>query len=233
MRTLIALLFCVSPALADPILRVPYSELEPRLVNRVDFETYPRHLSPGTMLEGVQTFEGASIAERFVGQVITQHQGFDRLTPMAQGPLRLQAGAPGQNLSVSFIFMLSNQLEGLAPPGYPAREASGEGAISILFDRDQFALGFRVAAELPPREAGPARGMMTVTFYRRDGSMIDTMPVELEWGRAAYGFLRNGEERDIAGIAITNSDPAGIAIDDLIFDQDLVLGWLHRTQSPG
>ena len=122
--------------------------------------------------------------------------------------------------------MLSNQVAGLAPPGYPERQAGGEGAIAVLFDRDQFALGFRVAAELEP-DTPAKQGTMQVSFFRRDATPIATIDVMLAWGFQGYGFVREDEAEDIAGITITNADPAGIAIDDLIFDTDLVLGLLH------
>lgn len=224
MRSILALLILALPAAAEPVLRVPYGELEGRLVARIDFEDYPRHLSPGTKLDGIQPAKGAAFAERFAGQALLSAGGFDVVVSDPAGPLRLAAGAPGENLSVSFIYMLSNQLEGLAAPGYPAREASGEGAVSVLFERDQFALGFRVAAEPEPREGAGEPGRMTVAFYRRDGMRIAEMEIALDWGRGDYGFIRAGEVDDIAGITITNRDPAGIAIDDLIFDTDLAIG---------
>ena len=228
MRALLSILAVAlaAPAQADSIALVPYETLEPRLVTRVDFEDLPRQMSPGTSLDGVQRFEGARIGERFAGQTLFHENGFDRLSPAPLPPLTLSAGAPGQNLAVSFITTLSNQVAGLAPPGYPERRAGGEGAIAVLFDRDQFALGFRVAAEIELPEDAPA-SLMRVSFFRRDASLIATLDVPLGWGFRGYGFLRDGETEDIAGITVTNSDPEGIAIDDLIFDTDLVLGLLE------
>lgn len=214
------------PVRADPVDLVPYEALEPRLVTRVDFEDYPRMMSPGTALNGVQRLEGVRIGERFSGQTLTQVGGFDRLSPGPVPPLDVVAGAPGQNLAVSFVYSLSNLVAGLAPPGYPKKEAGGEGAIAVLFDRDQFALGFRVAADLRPEDN--SSGRMQVAFYRRDATLIATMDVTLGWGIRGYGFLREAETADIAGVTITNMDPAGIAIDDLIFDTDLVLGMLSH-----
>ena len=59
---------------------------------------------------------------------------------------------------------------------------------------------------------------MQVTFHGRDGTIIDRLDLELEWGRNGYGFARPDDQRDIAGITIENRDPGGIAIDDIIFD---------------
>lgn len=223
MRALAILLLTVAPVLAEPVRLVPYTLVEERVVTRVDFEEFPRRMSPGLPVDDLQRVEGAVIGERFAGQQLTQIGGFDVLTPTPVGPLSLQPGAAGQNLSLTYLFQLSTHIEGLAPPGYPDYDASGEGAISILFDRDQFALGFRVAAEPPPKDGAGVKGEMTVDFFRRDGSLIATLPVTLDWGREGYGFYREGEITDIAGITITNRDPQGVAIDDLIFDQDLIM----------
>ena len=203
---------------AQAVEAVPYSTLETQLAARVDFETFPKHLSPGLPLEGVYDFEGVSLAERFLGQGLRQEDGFDRLTLSPVAPLRLVPGAEGQNLAVAHIFFLTNQIKGIAPPGFPAQEAGGEGAIAILFDHDQFAVGFRVAAEPTPDEDLANKGWMRVSFYRRDGSLIALAQVALDWGRKGYGFMRAAKVRDIAGITIENHDPAGIAIDDILFD---------------
>ncbi len=214
------------PAWADPVRLVPYEELEPRLVSRIDFEGFPRQMSPGVSLDGVVDLEGASLAERFSGHVLTETDGFDRLSHWPLPPLTLEPGADGENLAVSFLYMMSNQLGGLGPRGFPSRDAGGEGSIAILFDRNQFALGFKVAAEPAPETPGP-KGRMHVAFFRRDATLISELTIRLDWGFSAYGFVRDSETEDVAGIAITNLDPEGIAIDDVIFDTDLVLGALH------
>ncbi|MEL6645737.1 MAG: hypothetical protein AAFQ79_17535 [Pseudomonadota bacterium] len=231
MRALLALLALTLPAHTEPITLVPYTDLEPRLTTRVDFEDFPRRLSPGISLDGIQPVEGAALGERFQGQLIWQQDGFDRTGLIPDAPLALVAGAEGQNLSIALIYQLSNQLQGLAPPGYPATNAEGEGSVAVLFDRDQFALGFRVAAEPRPRDGNGTPGQMTVQFFARDARLIAEKTVTLGWGRQAYGFVREGEATDIAGITITNADPAGIAIDDLIFDTDLAIGWGKTTDN--
>ena len=220
------LVLAAAPLGAQEVVQVPYAGLEGELTSRIDFETYPRIPSPGDPLDGVAVHDGASFAERFRGQVITQEAGFDVLRLPPAAPLSLEAGAPGQNLAVVYLFFMSNQLKGMAPPGFPRHEAGGEGAVAVLFDRDQSALGFRVTSEPRPDDATVPKGRMQVAFYRRDGSLIDRLEVVLEWELAGYGFRRADEVADIAGIAITNRDPAGVAIDDVIFDRDLVLGGL-------
>lgn len=228
MGCVVSLVLALAATAAQPqaIQLVPYSELEARLVARVDFESYSRVPSPGNVLDGIAVFEGARIAERFSGQLVAQDGGFDILHLAPAGPLALQPGVAGQNLAVEFVFFMSNQLKGMAPPGFPEKDAGGEGAVAILFDRDQSALGFRVAAEPDPKNAAVPKGRMTVAFYRRDGMLIDRLEIRLNWLLAGYGFARVGGAEDIAGIAITNRDPQGIMIDDVIFDRDYVTSLL-------
>lgn len=67
---------------------------------------------------------------------------------------------------------------------------------------------------------------MTVAFYSRGGDLIDRLEIELKWLLAGYGFARTDSSEDIAGIAITNRDPQGVMIDDVIFDRDIVTSLL-------
>jgi len=226
-----AVAFCVASlaagaALSQAVELVPYAELEGELTARIDFESYAKMPSPGLPLDGVEVFDGARFAERFKGQLAVQRAGFDDLLAAPVAPLTLEPGPPGQNLAVMFIYFMTNQLKGMAPPGYPEEEAGGEGAVSVLFDRDQSALGFRVTSEPKPLVAGVPKGQMVVAFYRRDGLLLDRLVVDLDWVLGSYGFRRVGGVEDIAGISITNRDPAGVAIDDVIFDRNAVVSWL-------
>ncbi|MEL7117306.1 MAG: hypothetical protein AAGP08_17270 [Pseudomonadota bacterium] len=72
---------------------------------------------------------------------------------------------------------------------------------------------------------------MSVRAFRRDGSFVSSRTVMLELN-GAFAFRRKGDVRDIAGFTITNVDPGGIAIDDLIYDdQALVSSILGGAKS--
>jgi len=215
MRFLLCLL--ALPAAAQEVAQVPYAPLTRELSEVIDFESFPSQLSPGLNHDTVLEFPGARIGERFAGQSAVTEAGFDRLQGATGGPLTVLPGDAGRNLSVTHIYFLSNQVQGLAAPGFPAREAGGEGAVAIVFEQDQRALGFRVSAEIRPETPTP-KGVMTVTFHARDGRVIERRDVPLEWGRNGYGFRRSGNQADIAGVTIENRDPGGIAIDDIVFD---------------
>lgn len=217
MRAVLILLALTGALHAGPIERVPYADLQDRLASRLDFETYPRRLSPGLPAEGLQRFDGATLGERFAGQRLSYDGDFDRVGGPARGALAVVAGPDRRNLSVAFIPGLSNLMHGLGRSGYPRDEATGEGAIAILFDRDQSALGLKIAAEPAPQDEP---GRATILFLARDGTEIDRVELALDWGFHGYGFRHAGDRDVIAGIVILNADPAGIAIDDVIFDTE-------------
>lgn len=204
-------------ACAQDVALVPYSELAQSLSELIDFEDFPSQLSPGINKDVPLIFHGAVLGERFDGQAAAPDGLYDRLDGRAAPGLVVMAGDTGQNLSVTHIYFQSNQLQGLGPAGYPDRDAGGEGAIAIVFEQDQIALGFKVSAEIRPDTPTPL-GRMFVTFHSRDGAVITRLEVPLDWGRNGYGFARTGAQQDIAGITIENRDPGGIAIDDIIFD---------------
>ncbi|MEL6169595.1 MAG: hypothetical protein AAFR35_12960 [Pseudomonadota bacterium] len=219
MRRLLLLAFLLpGHAFADGILRTDYADLEPRLTARVDFEDHPRFMTPGQRHDEVIEADGARFGERLLGQRVQQSNGFDRLRGQPISPVAIAAGAPGENLSVTHYLLISNHLVGNAAPGYPDFKAGGEGSVAILFEREQSALGFRVAAEPQPKDSSVDQGWMTVTFYARDGHILDRIEVVLDWGRNGYGFETADNRPVIAAITIENQDPAGIAIDDVIFD---------------
>lgn len=159
---------------------------------------------------------GASFGERFAGQTLGVNGNFDVLTGTPTNPLTLLAGAPGRNLSIDAFGAPGNQvISGLGPVGFPSFNAIGEGSLAVLFDADQSELGLDILAT--------ERGMATFNFFRRDGSLIDTLVFDftnlLDGPRA---FRREGGAADIAGLTVTNNDPFGLAYDNLRFSQGVV-----------
>lgn len=175
----------------------------------IDFESTNAGSFPGLNIDGVLNLNGAGFAERFVGQSLTTGGVFfDVLSGTPDAPLTLQAGLPGQNLNV---FQLSGNrlLAGLGPVGFPETRASGEGAVSVLFDRDQAEVSFVII--------GGANGAVDVQFFRRDGSRIAALSVTDLGESQRLNFLRNGEINDIAGISLSPRDLSGVAFDNVRF----------------
>ncbi len=176
----------------------------------ITFDDVPGGSSPGTNYDAVFESGGADFAERFAGQTLSYNGNYDVLSGSPAGPLALQAGAPGQNLAVMF-YGSSQVLSGLGPIGFPDYGAIGEGSFAVLFDYDQSEFGFDLIG------SGANGGSATVSFYRRDGSLIATITLSgLADGR--YGFRRAGGVKDIAGISIHNDDPGGVGFDNLCHD---------------
>lgn len=187
---------------------------------------------------------GASFAERFDGQTLTQGSNvdggqsgqFDVLSTAAGDPLTLETGASGENLAVSTTTAEGPiVLAGLGPPVIAfaaSRVASapaaaslgdpfGEGSAAVLFDDDQ------AGVEITTGGADDPPGTATVHFFARDGSLIDTEVIdELEPaptgapGLQTWVFRRSGDLRDVAGFSVHNDDPGGIFYDDVVLCGD-------------
>lgn len=199
-------------ACGEPVCRVDPDSLDLALV--ITFDEVPSGWDPGYRVDDLLRLPGASFAERFAGQQLGATGDFDTVSGPAFSPLTLLPGAPGETLSVVRMFG-SNILNGYGPAGYPKTNAQGEGAIAVLFDSDQPALSFQVLGG----EAGQAQ----VQFLRRDGSPIHAILID-DLGPVTLGFRRQGDVADIAGIVITNTDPQGLAIDNLRFDPPPQIG---------
>ncbi|WP_455200206.1 PEP-CTERM sorting domain-containing protein [Kaarinaea lacus] len=194
---------------ALPINQVDYFSLSGNAL--IDFESVPGGIEPGTNYDGIIDLDGASFAEHFNGQTISHSGNSDIISGAPVGGLTLVAGVPNQNLVIvdSSVDPGGNVLAGVGTPGFPGFSSIGEGAIAILFDKDQSEFGFQ--------SVGGNLGSATFEFWARDGSLIDTIiPVDL--GVDFFGFSREDNMKDIAGISIWNTDPGGIAFNDIIFD---------------
>lgn len=158
--------------------------------------------------DGIFASGGVGFAERFSGQSLSTSGNFDILSGSPLPGLSLQVGAANQNLS-TFLYGGSNVLTGLGIVGYPDLDSIGEGAFAALFSTDQSQFGFDLV--------GGNRGSATVDFFRRDGSLIQSIVLS-GLSSQSYAFAREAGVFDIAGISIYNSDLGGIGFDNLRFD---------------
>lgn len=216
LRALVTTALLLAPSLAlacsAPICRVDPQTLA--LAQHIHFDDHPSSWDPGIRIDDVLALPGASFAERFAAQSIAAQGDFDTVTGTAFAPLTLLPGAPGETLSV--VRMLgSNILNGFGPAGYPKVRAQGEGAIAVLFDHDQAALALQVL--------GGEQGEARIQFWSRAGALIHTEMIVTD-GPLSLGFQRRDETPDIAGLVITNTDPQGLAIDNLRFGPAPELG---------
>jgi hypothetical protein len=89
----------------------------------------------------------------------------------------------------------------------------------VLFDEDICQVGMRVHSDYPDPLGAytTARGEVLLTAYDREGTRLGQLSFQLTLGMSAHG-LRSADSRStIAGLTIENTDPGGIAIDDLAF----------------
>jgi len=223
---------CLSSlAWSDPVNIVPYGSVGPNLV---DFEDVAGAGCPGVNYDTILLTGGASLAERFAGQILTYEGDNDVLSGTPTAPLTLQVGAPGQNLAVGQDTG-TNGLYPYGPLGFPHPEGYGEGAFAILFPApvSQFGLeGYYggSAAAAGDRPAAPpgdlqAAGLLVdntiLQFFRNDGSLISIVTVSVPHTVAAFGFEREGSVCDIAGVSVHNIDGGGLGYDNLKYGEVL------------
>ncbi|MEM9353838.1 MAG: PEP-CTERM sorting domain-containing protein [Planctomycetota bacterium] len=192
---------------ALPVNLTPYGSLT--ATGLVDFNSLPSAPFPGVSTEGVVDLDGASFAEHFAGQAIGVSGDFDTVSGSPNDPLALVPGAVGENITVGNVGGIV-AIAGLGPNAWPLASANGEGSLAILFDDDTAEFGLEILG------VDPSTGGATFDFYRRNGTLIDSVTVPLP-SNGFFGFVRELDTVDIAGVVITNDDVGGIAIDNVVF----------------
>jgi hypothetical protein len=192
-------------ACSEPICVVDAEALA--LTQEITFEGAGAGHGPGRRLNDVLVLEGAQFGEHFAGQTLSHQGDFDQVRGSALNPLTVVL--PDARTGLSLVFMSGNTvLNGYGAAGYPRRHAQGEGAIAWRFDDPQSALSFQLR--------GGEGGSAQATFLRRDGSIIATLDLG-PLGEGQIGFARTDGVGDIAGVVVTNTDPQGLALDNVRF----------------
>ena len=228
---LILVLFALSTApLWAEVQPVPYADLQRELSSTITFETLPQRPEPGFNLDHPVRVSGAWLGEHFAGQSIrdlpatmgTPHDALGH--PFGHRPLAIRPGKQGQNLSVAYHRGFgSNAVLPLGPLGFRQISGRGEGALAILFDSDQWAFGFRLHTDYArPLGNATERGEIRVYTFTRQGYPLDQATIYPPEGISEHGFSVT-EGPLVGGILITNSDPGGVALDDILFQIDLML----------
>lgn len=210
---LIAVLLASVLAHAGPINIIDYRAISNEHV--ITFSGVDGGLGPGTNYDDLIVTGGVSFGEHFAGQTVyfreTDYGGSDLIAGQPDGELTLLAGTPNRNLVVLFSDSErgNNVLTGAGIWGYPTFAGVGEGAIAMLFSTDQSQVGLSIL--------GDDGGEVFLSFYRRDGSLIDAITLT---GNSVldYGFGREGGIADVAGMTIYSTDIAGIEIDNIQHD---------------
>lgn len=225
----LCLTLLTAPAHAEGITLVPYPPLETQLDGHLDFETLPQAAEPGHNLDAGFVGAGVRLGSHFAGQEIGTRTGpggqrHDALLGAAAGdPLTLVAGPPGQSLSLAWHRGFGSMaLFPLGPDGFPERAARGEGSAAVLFAQDQSLIGLRIHSGYPdPLGTSPRPGAAHVTCLARDGQPVARIDIPLATGITAIGLAF---DVPVAGCTLTNTDPGGIAIDDLRYRLQALTG---------
>ncbi|GAA4010660.1 PEPxxWA-CTERM sorting domain-containing protein [Sphingomonas humi] len=162
---------------------------------------------PGTNYDGLLVIDGVAFGERFAGQTVTANGVYDQIGGAPTGPLTLLPGAPGQNVSV-FASPAGPVLSGLGPLGFPASDAIGEGAFSILFPTLQSEFGLRLT--------GGNGGNAFISFYGSDGTLLGSSTLSNLPLLSSYGFT--SANADIAGVSFWNADVTGVGLAGIRFN---------------
>jgi len=161
-----------------------------------DFNSLPSGNDPDFISQ-----TGATYGESFDGQSLATGSGFDVLTGTPSSPLTLRAN-PTLNDNIGVVNDGLKQIYG------DLGGKVGEGALSILFDSATNVLGMDVVGT-----AGS--GAFTVQFFALDGSSLGTITQSVT--NSFFGF-RTTDGEQIRGVSITNTDPNGIAYDNVTFN---------------
>jgi hypothetical protein len=142
---------------------------------------------------------GLTAAESFVGLTVVDPGGGtpEFYTGSPTGPLSLNIGA-----ATTGLLQTSGGAAGLA--GGTAANDIGEGVVAVLFDYDILELGLKVL--------GSGGGPALFRFYAGDGSLVDS--IFMATANTDYTF---SSLLAVRGVAIENTDDAGIAYDDFRF----------------
>lgn len=202
----------VANATAAPINIVGYGTVGPDVVTFSDIATgtFPSFVN----YDGILVSGGVSFAERFVDQTLGAAGDNDTLGATASNPLALQVGLPGRNLSGGADLGIVG-LYPCGPRGCADPNGYGEGSFAMLFPTLVSEVG------LEAYFADTSANNLILQFFRFDGSLIDSVTVATGTGLGplAFGFERDSSIRDIAGVSVYNTDPGGLAYDNITFNR--------------
>lgn len=220
-RALALLLLLPAQVQGNELRKVPYDSLRSQPHRIETFDSLPSAREPGLNFDQHWRAPGLSIAEKLLGQGVaettTDHGRFDHLTGLPGAPPRVNPGASGQNFTIAHHDGFgSNALFPLGPVGIAGADGRGEGSIAFTFDDPQFAFGLRLHAEYAdPLGQRPMPRAAEIAFYDVDARLLTRIVLTLGRGvmslawRSGYG---------VAAVTIENTDPGGIAIDDILYE---------------
>lgn len=153
----------------------------------------------------------------------------DATAQAARAPLRLRADPPGQGVALAYHRGFGSVAAfPLGPMGAAVAAGRGEGALAVLFMGDSPGVGLRVHSDYPDplgtRSQPP--GQLRILAFNRGGALLGQATIALQTGVTDVALKRPGGQADIAGFLVLNTDPGGIAIDDILRPEPALIGRL-------
>lgn len=215
------------PVLADGVSLTLYPE---HLDGHLRFDSLPVRAEPGHVINQLYPGPDITLGSHFVGQTLGVRSGHDgrRHDTLTQSraavPLQLVPGPEGQSLSVAWHRGFSSMaLFPLGPRGFPRLDARGEGALSMLFETDQTLIGLRIHSGYEaPLGTAERPGAAHITCLDRAGRKAAGIDIPLAVGITEIGL--SFSPLPVAACTLSNTDPGGIAIDDLRYRLHPLLG---------
>jgi hypothetical protein len=220
-----AFAFLAGPAQAD-ILPVPAADIAD-LNALIDFDGHDRGPEPGEEYDRLVFDAGASLGAALAGMardvtVLPDYFGAGRhfaFGPTGRPSLPLRLENEGSVAVARHRGFGSNALFPVGPDGAAEISGRGEGTVAILFDADQGAIGLKIHADYPdPLGTRPIPGLVDLRFWGRDGAYLGGHAFLPRSGINALAFRSTGA--GIAAVTVSNNDPGGIALDDILFQRE-------------
>lgn len=153
---------------------------------------------------------GIAFGQMLVGQTQSAINGFDVITGSPSDPLTIDETTDA-SVGVNILPFAGTIIDGLGPVGFPDPGAIGDGAVTVVFDQDQYVVAFDVV--------GANGGAMELQFFGRAGQLLDVLTID-DVAPKTYTF--GSDAGAIAGMTLTNTDPGGLGFDNFVFTP---VGW--------
>ena len=212
-----------------------FAQMQDRMGGIARLNALPPRPEPGHVFSHPVWIDGLWLGAGFHGIAQQDRHSaggvFDDAAPphVASAPLRLRTDPPGQGLALAYHRGFGSVAAfPLGPMGAAMAAGRGEGALAVLFVDDSPGLGLRVHSDYPDPLGARTQppGQLRILAFDRGGALLGQATRDLQTGVNEIAFERPAGQADIAGFLVLNTDPGGIAIDDILRPQPPRIGRL-------
>jgi hypothetical protein len=173
-----------------------------------DLEEFVEYAGPyGSAFTSLRNDElGITFGEMLVGQMVSYEDGYDVVSGTPTVPLAVDTTVEAAfGVNILWIFS-STVIDGIGMVGFPSIAAIGDGAMTVLFDRDQHVIAFDIV--------GSNRGPLHMQFFDRAGGHLGDLSFE---STRDTTYVVGSIEPNIAAVTFSNFDWGGLAFDNFLF----------------